>query len=221
MRRAAPALVLAALLALAAPPAQSYAQGDGDPRVELALPVPSALGAEGPLVSSVGMLNDRQMRDLLRNGFPARLHYRVELWSVGGWFNDLEGSTEWDVIVQYDPLTQSYRAARRTGNSVEFLGRFPDLAAAESAIGRPFRAPIAARRHGRRYYYNVTLDVETLSVTDLDEVERWLRGELRPAVRGKSNPATALTRGIRTLFVRLLGGEKRHYEHRSPTFVPK
>jgi hypothetical protein len=49
-------------------------------------------------------------------------------------------------------------------------------------------------------------------------VERWLRGELRPAVRGEKNPGTALTRGVRTLVVRLLGGEKRHYEARSGTF---
>lgn len=214
------ALALVALLALASPRAPLRAQGDGDPHVALALPAAAALRTEGPLVSSVGMLDDASIRDMLRNGFPARLHYRVELWSVGGWFNDLEGSTEWDVIVQYDPMTNSYRAARRVGSSVEFLGRFADLAAAEAAIARPFRAPITARRRGHRYYYSVSVDVETLSVTDLDEVERWLRGELRPAVRGHSNPATALTRGIRTLFVRLLGGEKRHYEHRSGTFVP-
>ena len=69
-----------------------------------------------------------------------------------------------------------------------------------------------------RYYYSVGLDVETLSMSDLDEVERWLRGELRPAVRGQRNPGTALTRGLRTLFVRLLGGEKRRYDVQSRTF---
>ena len=93
--------------------------------------------------------------------------------------------------------------------------QFPDV---QATIERPFRAPIAPPRKGARYYYNVALDVETLSMSDLDEVERWLRGELKPAVRGQRNPGTALTRGLRTLFVRLLGGEKRHYEKRSETF---
>ena len=64
------------------------------------------------------------------------------------------------------------------------------------------------------------VDVETLSLNDLDEVERWLRGELRPAVRGRRNPGTALGRGLRTLAVRLLGSESRHYEARTGTFRP-
>ena len=71
-----------------------------------------------------------------------------------------------------------------------------------------------------RYYYAATVDVEVLSLTDLDELERWLRGELRPAVRGQRNPGTAVTRGVRTLVVRLLGGTKRHIEARSATFKP-
>jgi len=57
-----------------------------------------------------------------------------------------------------------------------------------------------------------------ISMSDLDELERWLRGELRPAVRGKRNPGTALGRGISTLATRLLGGEKRRYEQRTETF---
>jgi len=41
-------------------------------------------------------------------------------------------------------------------------------------------------------------------------VERWLRGEVRPALRGDRNPGTALTRTVRSFFVRLLGGQRRH-----------
>ena len=59
-----------------------------------------------------------------------------------------------------------------------------------------------------------------LSVNDLDELERWLRGELRPAVRGDRNPGTALERGARTLLVRVLGGERRRYAARTGKFVP-
>jgi hypothetical protein len=56
-------------------------------------------------------------------------------------------------------------------------------------------------------------------VTDLDEVGRWLRGEMQPAVRGDGNPGTALGRGLRRLFVRLLGAERRNLQTRSATFV--
>ena len=68
--------------------------------------------------------------------------------------------------------------------------------------------------------YNLLLDVEGRSLSALDEVQRWLRGELKPAVSGKKNPGTAVGRGVRTLVVRLLGGEKRHYEARTGTFRP-
>lgn len=165
----------------------------------------------------VSVVSDDRLRDLLRNGFPARFHFRIELWSSGGWLNDLERSAEWDMIVRYDPLDRTYRVARIVGDVVVPLGQFEQFADAETVIERPFRAPITARR-GKRGYYNVVLDVETISMTELDEVERWLRGELRPAVRGQRNPVTPVTKGLRTVFVRLIGGERRHYQLRSAAF---
>jgi len=214
--RLAIALTLAVLTSLGTPlDAQRRA------RLEIALPSRDVATQEGPVVRSPNVLADRQVRDLLRNGFPARLHYRLELWSVGGVLNDLERTTDWDVIVRYDALDRTYAVARLTGTEVTVLGRFEDFADAQAAVERPFRAPIVAPRRGRRYYYNLSLDVEMLSLNDLDEVERWLKGELRPAVRGERNPGTALTRGVRTLFVRLLGGERRHYELRSGRFTPE
>jgi len=47
----------------------------------------------------------------------------------------------------------------------------------------------------------------------MDQLERWLRG-----VRG-GTAATALSSGVRTLMLRMLGGEKKNYEKRSPTFT--
>ena len=216
MRRVARQLAALSALAVAVP---LGAQRGG--ALELQLPPPPARLAEGPVVRSAGVLADAQLRDLMRNGFPARLHYRVELWSVGGLFNDLERAVEWNVVVRHDPLDNTYRVARFAGDRVAQLGRYPEFRDAQAAAERSFRAPITPRRRGRSYYYAVVLDVETLSLSDLDEVERWLKGELRPAVRGQRNPGTAVTRGMRTLVVRLLGGESRRYELRSPTFAPR
>ena len=98
------------------------------------------------------------------------------------------------------------------------LGDFPQFPALASAMAAPFVVPLVPKRHGGRYFYNLVLDVEMLSLSDLDEVEHWLRGELRPAVQGKRNPAGVVGRGLRTLFVRLLGAERRHYEVRSKEF---
>jgi hypothetical protein len=208
------AAMVALLLTAATPLAAQRAA------VELRLPPRAALSAEGPLVRGVNMLADRELRGLLANGFPVRLHYRVELWSAGGWSNDLRATTEWDVVVRYDQLDRKYEVARLTGDMVTILGRFAEFADAEQAVERPFRATLRPPRRGQRSYYNVEIDVETLSMSDLDEVERWLRGELKPAVRGQRNPGTAVTRGVKTLMVRLLGGENRHYEVRSTTFRP-
>jgi hypothetical protein len=207
--------MVAATLALA--PAASAQRG---PRLDLALPAQAALLREGPTLRGTELLGDAQLRDLVRNGFPARFSFRIELWSTGGFFNNLEASTAWDVIVRYDPLERVYEVVRIAGDRAVALGKFTDVAGASDAVGRAVRVPLNAPSSRSRYYYAATLDVEVLSLSDLDELERWLRGELRPAVSGRRNPGTALTRGVRTLVVRLLGGTKRHFEARTGTFKP-
>ncbi|MDQ6690293.1 MAG: hypothetical protein M3Z18_07270, partial [Gemmatimonadota bacterium] len=145
---------------------------------------------------------------------------RLERWVAGRWFDDLKAAFDWDVILKYDVLGKKYQVVRVVNKKAELLGEFPNFDDAESAAEGPYRPAISLPTKGQRGYYNLLLDVETLSLSDLDEVERWLRGELKPAVRGKKNPGTALGRGVRTLVVRLLGGEKRHYEARTGTFRP-
>ncbi|HEY8850735.1 MAG TPA: hypothetical protein VIM36_01030 [Gemmatimonadaceae bacterium] len=189
-------------------------------RIDVVLPTENAWAEEPPAVSSSGLLADGSMRDLLSNGFPARLHYRLERWTSGRWFDDLKATFEWDVIVKYDVLGKKYQVVRVVNKKVASLGEFSGTDEAENAAESPYRPAIQLPKKGERGYYNLLLDVETLSLSDLDEVERWLRGELKPAVSGKKNPGTALGRGVRTLVVRLLGGEKRHYEARTGKFKP-
>jgi hypothetical protein len=185
------------------------------------LPPPQTTWAdEAPSVGSGGLLADAAMRDLLANGFPARLHYRLERWASGRWFDDLKAAFEWDVILKYDVLGKKYQVVRVVNNKPQSLGEFQAVEDAEKAVEAPYKAGISLPRKGQRSYYNLLLDVETLSLSDLDEVNRWLRGELKPAVSGKKNPGTAVGRGVRTIIVRLLGGEKRHYEARTGAFRP-
>jgi hypothetical protein len=187
-------------------------------RLEVLPPPQNAWADDEPFVASAGLLTDASMRDLLANGFPARLHYRLERWVNGRWFDDLKAASEWDVILKYDVLGKKYQVARVVNKKAQSLGEYPTLEEASSALEGPYQTTIALPKKGQRGYYNLLLDVETLSLSDLDEVERWLRGELKPAVSGKKNPGTAVGRGVRTLVVRLLGGEKRHYEARTGTF---
>lgn len=210
------ALIVAAAATFLAAPA--YAQRS--PTIQVIAPPQQTSSEEGPVIASSGLLGDPAMRDLLANGFPARLHYRLERWAVGRWFDDIKAAAEWNVILKYDVLGKKYQLFRIVNDKPVSLGEFERFEDAAQAAESPYRVTIDLPKKGQRTYYNLLLDVETLSLSDVDEVERWLRGELKPAVRGKKNPGTAVTRGLRTLVVRLLGGEKRHYETHSATFKP-
>jgi hypothetical protein len=180
-------------------------------RAQLEVSVPTA--TTPAFVNAIGLFADPDMRDLVRSGFPASLRFRLELWRSGGLFNDLEGRHEWELIVQYDPSAQRYRVVRRQGGRIEDLGSFATLSTAQTVLERPLRVTLLPQRPGGRYYYNLTLDIEALSVSDMDQLERWLRG-----TRG-GTAVSALGSGVRTLMLRMLGGEKRHYEKRSAGFV--
>jgi hypothetical protein len=206
-----------AIVAVLAAASNAVAQ---KPQVSVVLPEQSMRASEPPIVRSQSLITDGAMLDLLHNGFPARLHYRIERWSTGGWFDDIAAEKEWDVVVRYDALKKFFQVYRVVSRKTTLLGSFESIQEAEASVDAPFPAPISAPKKGRRSYYTLTLDIEAISLTELDEVERWLRGELQPAVRGKKNPGTAVGRGVRTVMVRLLGGEKRHYETRTGTFRP-
>ena len=115
-------------------------------------------------------------------------------------------------------LENVYEVIRTENDRALSLGKFSKVDDAESAVGRPARVLITPPRSNRRLYYQVTLTVQILNASDLDELDRWLKGELRPAISGDRNPGTALTRSLRTFAARLLGGESREYEQKTPTF---
>ena len=212
IRKLGAALIVA--MTLAAPVAAQK------PQIGFVMPDRSVLSTEAPSVRSSSLITDGAMLDLIRNGFPARLHYRVERWTTGGWFDDMAGEAEWDVVVRYDALSKVFQVYRVVKRNTVSLGTFATLPEAEAAFDVPFAVPIRPPKKGQRSYYTLVVDIETLSLTELDEVEQWLRGEMKPAVRGKGNPGTAMGRGVRTVMVRILGGEKRRYESRSGTFRP-
>lgn len=218
-RRVATLSLAAAVATAAAPLAGAHTLGAQRPTVEVQLPNPSRLTVEGPLVRSRAMLSDTRTRELLQSGFGARLHYRVELWA-DGFFDELIRAAEWDVRVLFRGVEETYEVIQQVGDRTLSLGAFARIDDAEAAVSRPVRVPLSAPARNRRFYYRVTLTVEAMSISDLDEVNRWLRGELEPAVRGEANAGTAFTRGLRALTTRLLGAERREYITRSATFRP-
>lgn len=174
----------------------------------------------GPTVHVSSLLGDAPVRELLYHGFPVRLHFRLELWSTRGWFDRQLAATEWDLVTRYDSFRERFEVVRVVADSAIPLGLFRTFGEMVGEVERARNTPLAARRGMGEQYYNVVLTREALSVSDLDELQRWLRGDLSPAVRGKRNPGTALSRGARTLLSRLLGGESRTLEEQSARFTP-
>jgi len=211
--------LLLALAALAAVPAGVRAQSADsarEPGLILALPPAAARAAEPPSVRAVRMLTDRSTRELLASGFPARLHFRVELWEAR-LFDKLVTKTEWDVVVQYDPLAKHYTVTRFAGR-VTPLGTFAELKDAEDAVAKAYAPAMTLPADKKKYYYFASLEVEMLSVGDLEEVKQWLKGDAGPASQGKEDPGTAAGHGMERLFTRLLGGQVRRYSTRSAGF---
>jgi len=189
-------------------------------RVDIVLPARSDLATQPPAIRTTGVLAAGRTAELIRNGFPARLHYKLERWAAGTFVNDVKATAEWEMIAQYDPLAKTYKLIRATTKNAVVVGEYTELGDADAKLAEPFPAPISPPRPGEKSYYSLTLNVEAMSLGDLDEVQRWLRGELRPAVRGHRNPGTAVSSGVRTLVVRILGGERIVYQASTGVFKP-
>ena len=208
MRRK-PVLALCALVWGAAVGAQAQA----------AAPAPSltvTLQSEVPRVQSTGLLADGRFVALMRSGFPLRLHYRLELWKVrSSWFDQFVREVPWDAVARHDPLADDF-VLIRTGGSVTRYATPEELA---RALDIPYTIPLhpPARNNGR-FYFLCRLEVSTLNDTDLQELSRWLKGDVGPAVSGEGNFGEALVRGAQRVLVRIAGLPRQRLEARSPTF---
>ncbi len=168
-----------------------------------------------PLIRVDGLLADETLEEAARSGLPLRVRVRVELWK-DGWIDDLVASDSWTSVLLYEPLGREYivRPNPHPGRPL----RFPSYAAARRAIEREYLLDMRPTGRGR-FYYTATLEVETLSLSDLDELERWLQGELQPAVAGDRSVPGAVGQGAKRLLIRMLGLPARRLEARSDRFV--
>ena len=180
------------------------------PHIELRPPSAAA----GFAVAMRDVLSEKPFDELLRNGFPTSLHFRAEVWTEGRWFDEVVDRAEWDVRVTYDLLDRTYDVFRRSRVDFTPLGTYSQFADARAASELMF-TPTLKFPVGKKGYITVRVDVVTLDNTDLAEMQRWLKGEAKPAVQGKRNPGTAIANGLRTLISRLLGGESRHFDKQS------
>lgn len=159
------------------------------------------------------ILADDELADAVRSGLPLRVRFKVELWR-DALFDDLVSTEQWTAIVTYDALSKQYVVRTRSDARAR---AFADFNAARSVIETAYSVSLRPTRQGR-YYYTGSADIETLSLSDLEELERWLKGELQPAVSGDRSIPGALGQGARRLFIRVLSLPERRLEARSDRF---
>ena len=210
-------LLLLAALALPAAPSLA-AQGPDGVRLSVTL-VPDASRKSGllPEARVTGLLEDERWTSALLSGLPLRLHYRLELWrSRSSWFDAAVRSIDWDVVVRREPLLDQYSVTTVLLGRTR-LQRYPDLASLGTALGVAYRIAVRANDKGE-YYYVANLSVSTLSDSDLDEMDRVMRGEAGAATDDNGNVGDAVGRTARRMLLRVAGLPIMRVEGRSESF---
>jgi hypothetical protein len=209
--------VAPAMLAVAAPRA-AQAQAGNSVRLEVRLTPDSAPGGgRAPVVRSDNLLDDGRWLSTLRSGLPVRLHYRVEIWrSRNGWLDQLNRQVYWDVVVRHEPLLDQYTMLTIFGSRVQER-RYATLDALTAALAFAYQINVSPTEAGS-YYYTATLEISTLSDSDLDELERFLEGGLERA-REREGLGDALGRGATRFLLRLAGLPSLRLEARTRRFA--
>lgn len=210
---------MATALALAAAlPRGAAAQGAQSVHLTVRLADDSAVtGSRAPVVRSENLLGDGRWLSALRSGLPVRLHYRVEVWrSRGAWFDAFERQAEWDVVLRHEPLLDQYTVLTLVGGRAQER-RYATLDALSAALAFAYQVSVRPGQPGR-YYYTASLEISTLSDSDLDELQRFLEGDLDDVAQGKEGVGDALGRGATRFLLRLAGLPSLRLEVRTTTF---
>jgi hypothetical protein len=211
------AVLLLLVLLAAVIPGEARAQAGNSVQLQVRLtPDTAESGTRAPVVRSENLLGDGRWLSTLRSGLPVRLHYRIEIWrSQNGWMDQLTRQVYWDVVLRHEPLLDEYTVLTIFGSRVQER-RYATLDALSAALAFAYQINVSPAQRGN-YYYSATLEVSTLSDSDLDELDRFLEGDLgRP--QGDDGLGDALGRGATRFLLRLAGLPSLRLEARTGRF---
>jgi len=167
-----------------------------------------------PVVQLNGILADAELEKAVQSGLPLHVRVRVELWR-DQLFDQFKSSQTWDAVLAYQPLEKNFLV--QTRGSTPTTQRLPSYQAARAALEIERSWSLRPSSSGR-YYYIANIEVETLVLSDLEELERWLSGELKPAVSGERSVPGAIGEGAKRLLIRVLALPTRTFELRTEKF---
>ena len=207
-------LLLLSLLGAGLGATDGFAQ---TPRVNLSVRLsPDSMpnGARRPWIQIRNLIPDPTWSEALDKTFPVRLEFRVEIWrGRDGWIDDFQRATEWNVVIQREPLQDVYRVTRILLSGPEEF-RFATRDELDAWIRQVNQIDVVPRGSGS-FYYNVTLRISALSDEDMEELERFLSGD----PNAPKHQTSALIRAIRGFFLRMAGLPQQTLEARSDRFT--
>jgi hypothetical protein len=206
------------LLLLLLPLALGVTNGSAQtPRVDLSVRLsPDSMpnGARRPWIQVRNLIPDPVWSDAMDKAFPVRLEFRLEIWrGREGWIDDFQRATEWNVVIQREPLQDVYRVTRFLLSGPEEF-RFATRDELDAWIRQINQIDVLPRGSGS-FYYNVILRISALSNEDMEELERFLSGD----PNAPRHQTSALIRALRGFFLRLAGLPQQTLEARSDRFT--
>ena len=218
MRRGA-LLLLAAALATGRLPAQEAGTTTrpAPARLNIVVRRDSAGALLAPYVRAQNLLADGMFLGAVKNGFAVRFAYRLSLWRSATLFDHLVREATWEAVLVQNPVENRWELLQPQSP----VRTFDDSTRLDSALAVAYTVDglLPPERSGR-YYYVATLEVESLTASELEDVQRWLRGDVERAITGRGDVSNALTRGARMLLIKLSGLPRRSFEARTAPQQP-
>jgi hypothetical protein len=207
------------LLALALVIGASPARGQGNARVDLTLGLTADTSGRTfhPKITTVDLIADPRVASMLASGFPVRLHYRLEIYRSRALVDAFVRQTEWDLVIRHEPLLDQYQVAE-VFRSAQRVYRYAGKDELTAGLAIPREVRVGPRETGE-YYYVVSLEVSTLSDSDIKELERFLSGDVGPAATGSEPVGSALSNAIRRLLLSVSGLPSLSVERRTDKFT--
>ena len=160
-------------------------------------------------------ISDPSLLEAVHSGLPLRIRIRIQLWRDEFFDNQQGDDYQWAAGIIFDPLTRRYGV--QTSGRAAAEQDVNTLDEARSILQQTLAVPLLPSRDGK-YYYIAAVEMETLSLSDLEELQRWLKGDLAPVIEGESDVEGALAKGLRRVLVRVLGLPAKRFELQSESF---